>query len=69
MPDVAGPGAHLVDPFDVSSIRSGILNLINDEKYRSTLIDAGFQNAKRYNPDRIAKMYEDIYINLCNSNC
>lgn len=69
MPDVAGPGAHLVDPFDVSSIRSGILKLINDEKYRSTLIDAGFQNAKRYNPDKIAKMYEDIYINLCNSNC
>ncbi|MBL0024750.1 MAG: glycosyltransferase family 4 protein [Saprospiraceae bacterium] len=61
MPEVAGFGAHFIDPFEVSSIRTGILKVINDATYRDELIDKGFKNIQRYNPDRIAGMYEEIY--------
>lgn len=61
MPEVAGLGAHFVNPFEVSSIRNGILKVINDATYRDELIASGYENIRRYNPDRIAGMYEEIY--------
>lgn len=61
MPEVAGKGACLVDPYSVSSIRDGILRVIDDKKYRAILIDAGFENIKRFSPDRVALQYEDLY--------
>jgi glycosyltransferase involved in cell wall biosynthesis len=34
MKEVAGDGAVLVDPFDVSKIREGILKIINNDDFR-----------------------------------
>jgi glycosyltransferase involved in cell wall biosynthesis len=68
MPEVAGLGAHLVDPMDVTSIRNGIVKLINNSTYRNELIANGYENIKRYNPDLIASMYEDIYCVVYNLN-
>lgn len=61
MPWVAGNAACLVDPFDVASIRQGILKVIEDDAYRHQLVQNGFENVKRFDPQRIAEMYLDIY--------
>jgi glycosyltransferase involved in cell wall biosynthesis len=61
MPYVANDAAELVDPFDVESIRSGILKIINDKSYRESLIINGFKNAKRFNIETIATKYKELY--------
>jgi glycosyltransferase involved in cell wall biosynthesis len=61
MPEVAGDAAHLVDPFDVDSIRSGVLKVIEDREYRERLIQKGLENVKRYDPNRIAGQYLALY--------
>lgn len=33
MPEIAGEAAHLVDPFDANSIRSGVIRIIEDDRY------------------------------------
>ncbi|MEX1239402.1 MAG: glycosyltransferase family 1 protein [Cyclobacteriaceae bacterium] len=64
MPEVAGNAAHLVDPFDVNSIREGILKVIHDDTYRDKLIMNGFENRKRFDVDEIARQYTGIYRDL-----
>jgi glycosyltransferase involved in cell wall biosynthesis len=61
MPEVAGTAACLVDPFDCSSIREGVLQVINDPKYRNHLIAQGFENVKRFRADIIAAQYAGLY--------
>ena len=64
MPEVAGDAAVLVDPFSVVSIREGFLRAINDEEYRSDLVQRGFSNAKRFDNLAIARQYISIYESL-----
>lgn len=64
MPEVAGDAACLVDPFDVASIREGILKIINNPAYREELVRRGFENVKRFRPEQIAQGYLDIYQEL-----
>jgi glycosyltransferase involved in cell wall biosynthesis len=61
MAEVAGDGAELVDPFDVQSIRDGILRVINDSEYRSQLVSAGLKNCKRFEAAHIANQYLEVY--------
>jgi glycosyltransferase involved in cell wall biosynthesis len=61
MCDVAGGGACLVDPLDVSLIRAGILRIISDAIYRNQLIEDGFNNVWRYSPARVASEYLELY--------
>jgi glycosyltransferase involved in cell wall biosynthesis len=67
MNDVAGGGAILVDPYDVASIRAGILRVIEDDKLRNELIKKGFENVRRFQPDVIAAMYENFYAEILNN--
>ena len=64
MPEVAGEAACLVDPFDVESIRSGIVRVIEDADYRNRLVEAGFSNRERFRPAVIAEQYATIYRKL-----
>lgn len=64
MPEVAGDGACLVDPFDIADIRAGIRRVIDERDYRQAIVDAGFINAKRFDGDRIAEKYLRIYQSL-----
>lgn len=64
MPDVAGNGAVLVDPFSVDSIRAGLLSVIADAGLRAALIERGQRNVRRFDSDSIAKMYMDLYRSL-----
>lgn len=61
MPAVAGSAACLVDPFDSSSIREGILRVINDADYRNHLVVQGFENVKRFQAETIAAQYAALY--------
>ncbi|WP_406699016.1 glycosyltransferase family 1 protein [Singulisphaera sp. Ch08] len=64
MPEVAGDAAHLVDPFDVASIREGLLKVINDAPYRETLVQNGFRNCLRFRPEEVARLYAELYRSL-----
>ena len=64
MPEVANNAACLVDPFDVLSIRSGIEKVINDDLYREQLINNGRINKLRFEPQSIADLYLDIYMEV-----
>jgi glycosyltransferase involved in cell wall biosynthesis len=61
MPEVAGDAACLVDPESAESIREGILKVINDEAYREDLIHKGFENVKRFAPEKISAQYAALY--------
>ncbi|QYY36570.1 glycosyltransferase family 1 protein [Ruficoccus sp. ZRK36] len=61
MREVAAGAALLIDPEDVSSIRTGIEQLLNDEQLRARLIEAGLNNARQYHPSQIAAAYESLY--------
>ncbi|MDF2454529.1 MAG: glycosyltransferase [Cytophagaceae bacterium] len=61
MPEVAGLGAVLVDPYQVSEIRGALVQLINDDVYRTQRIKAGYENLERFKPDVIAQQYLTLY--------
>jgi glycosyltransferase involved in cell wall biosynthesis len=61
LPEVAGDGACLVDPNDVSSIRAGILRVIEDERFRDGLIRDGLRNVARFEATAVAARYARAY--------
>lgn len=62
MPWVAGKeGGHLVDPYDVEDIRDGIVKVMEDVPYRKALVAQGKVNVQRFEPHKIARMYEEVY--------
>jgi len=61
MREVAGGAACLVDPYNVASIKEGLGRLINDAAYREQLLEKGFENIKRFEPQKIAEEYYSLY--------
>lgn len=61
MNEVAGDAACLVDPYNIKSIRKGILKVINNQKLTEKLIKLGVKNAKRFDPKLIAEQYAQVY--------
>jgi glycosyltransferase involved in cell wall biosynthesis len=61
LPEAAGEGALLVDPYSVEDIRSAILRLIKDPELRRSLVEKGLINVKKFRPEAIAARYADIY--------
>lgn len=61
MPEAAGGAACLVDPLDLTDIRRGIQRLLDDPGYAAELVRAGYENAARYGPERIARAYAEVY--------
>ncbi len=48
MPEVAGDGALLVDPYDTESIAKGLERLLADEALRKELVEKGKKQAERF---------------------
>jgi glycosyltransferase involved in cell wall biosynthesis len=67
MPEVAGKGACLVDPFDVQSIRQGILRVFGDAGYRAKLVEEGRKNRERFSLEKVARMYLEVYERVAKS--
>jgi glycosyltransferase involved in cell wall biosynthesis len=61
LPEVAGNAACIVDPYDVSCIRAAIVRILEDHRFRSDLIQRGYENARRFRAVNIAPMYADLY--------
>ncbi len=61
MKEVAGQGAVLVNPYDITSIQSGIQNIMDDANLRTQLVNKGLNNTRHYHIDTVAKTYEEIY--------
>ena len=61
MPEVAANAAEFVNPLDINSIRIGFFNVINDDAKREQLIQNGFHNIKRFDSQKIANEYFDLY--------
>lgn len=64
MPEVAGEGACLVDPFSVESIRKGVLRIIRDSAFREELVQKGLRNIERFSREKIAADYLMVYMDL-----
>ncbi|MEQ1645731.1 MAG: glycosyltransferase, partial [Pyrinomonadaceae bacterium] len=61
MKSVAADAAILVDPYDVASIRAGILSVIANASLRHDLALRGLDNIKRFKSSEIAAQYADLY--------
>lgn len=64
MLEVAGNAAMLVDPFNIQSIRSGILEMISNENLRKELVEKGFENVKRFSKEKVIAQYKQLYQEL-----
>ncbi|WP_297338021.1 glycosyltransferase family 1 protein [Algoriphagus sp.] len=61
MPEAAGEGALVVDPFSVDEIRKGLLELIEQAQLRESLIELGQKNLQQYQVQTIAQNYLALY--------
>ncbi len=61
MIEVSGGAACLIDPYSIASIRAGVLQIIEDQSYRNSLIRQGSVNVQRYSLATIARDYERLY--------
>jgi len=61
MPEVAGAGACLVNPFDVADIKAGLLRIINDDAYRDHILAEGRLNRQRFELNQVAEQYYQLY--------
>jgi glycosyltransferase involved in cell wall biosynthesis len=61
LPEVAGGGALMVDPLSVEAIRKGIIEMTTNSGTRKKLVEAGLENAKRFQKKKIAEAYLSIY--------
>lgn len=59
--EIAGTGAHLVDPYSVDAIREGVLKIMKDPFYRDRLIEKGFANATKYSLEHTVESYVSLY--------
>lgn len=64
MPEVAGDGACLVDPYSIEDIRRGVIRVIREPSYREHLVSQGFRNISRFSPETVARQYEDLYARI-----
>ncbi len=64
MKEVSGNAALLINPTSISSIRNGLIKLINEPQLRETMINSGFEVVKDYAPSAIALKYEELWGSL-----
>jgi glycosyltransferase involved in cell wall biosynthesis len=64
LPEIAGDGALLVDPYDTLAIRKAIEALEADEDLRTDLIERGLRQAARFSPaayrERLTPLYRSF---------
>ena len=66
LPEVAGDAALLVDPYDADAIRDAMLRLKLDSALRVSLIERGYEQAKRFSWERAAMQLKSIYYGMLN---
>lgn len=62
LPEVSmGTAVELINVKDHKSLKEQIIRIIEDEIYRNEIIEAGFSNLKRFDLNRIASSYYQVY--------
>ena len=61
MPEVAGDAAVVVDPENTAEIKAGLEKIIGDDAFREEMKIRGFENIKRFDADKIALQYFELY--------
>ena len=61
MNEIAADAACLIDPCSIMSIKEGIEKVIAQPNYRDQLVEAGFRNIRRFEPEYIASQYKELY--------
>jgi glycosyltransferase involved in cell wall biosynthesis len=61
LPEVAGDAALIIDAEKTEEIREAVIRLMSDETLRMKLIRNGFENIKRFHPQKIGNEFADIY--------
>jgi len=64
LPEAAGHAALQTDPNEPESIADAIRQVVQDEVLRKTMIEKGYVNALRFDPDRSAQKVMEIYLSL-----
>lgn len=68
MPEIAGDGALMVDPYNIESIKSGIQEIIESEELRQNLVQNGYDNCKRFSAKHMGLEFGKVYREVYNSN-
>ncbi len=58
IPEVVGDAAILVDPVDPELVADSMKELIENENLQKTLIQKGYENIKRFSPEKRAELYK-----------
>jgi glycosyltransferase involved in cell wall biosynthesis len=61
LPEVHGKAAHYFDPYDVADMAQAIDDVMSDQKLRKQLIEAGYENIKRFSWEKMARQTLEIY--------
>ncbi len=59
-----GPGSIYVDPYNPDEIGDAVLQVTGNQKFRSCLVEKGFEHARLFSSDQIAKKYMNLYKTL-----
>ena len=65
MPEVAGNGALIIDPFKPEEITDGIIKILEDQVLRDNLIENGYKQAAMFSwkamAESVLKIYQEIH--------
>lgn len=61
MPEVAGDAAYIINPFQPEEITQGIIKILNNEAYRTSLCEKGLERSKQFSWENMAKDYLKLY--------
>ena len=63
--EVGGPGGALyIDPKDIKKLRQGFLQLMTSPMLREDIIGQGLRNVSRFQVERIAAQYSEVYAEM-----
>jgi len=68
MKEVGEGSAIMVDPYNAGEIKGAMLSLINDGQLYNDTVANGFKNAAKYNYEKIAEQYLEVYKELAAKN-
>lgn len=61
MPEVAGEGALLVDPYNIEEIKEAIIKIRDDKKIKNDLIKKGYENVKKFSWEKTIEQTIEVY--------
>lgn len=68
LPEVAGNGALMHDVEDEKGFAADIVRLFNDSPLRASLIQKGYENVRRYQPETMISRYLALYDRVLNQS-